>query len=407
MRHFEGYFVKQINSTTRNLKNIFGNLFLCSSGSFISSKRVCNEKVDCSMNDNSDEDSCKCETQNKKCKYTISEKRRTWQCSSLYFTDIDGKCYSSDHEYIYTEDRSIIANKIEHENGNEIDIILVNDLVSDSGESVDDELILKHILVNHTFYPCYQEGEIPCRNGHNRCFDFSHICVYRLNKYHHLIPCRTGGHLQECEKFECNLKYKCPGSYCIPLVYVCDGKWDCHTGYDEHILHTCKIRNCVGLFHCSKSTICLPVEDVCDNYIDCPLKDDELMCALKNIKCPISCSCHNFAIQCLGNLTELTELVNVFYKLPYSVVKISFTNMVSMHTLKVFRYLVLGDFSNNMITSPCYTLSGNKSILSLDLSKNFIYVLPAYCFSNLSRIELLYLNHNHIHTIVKNSPIKG
>ena len=150
----------------------------------------------------------------------------------------------------------------------------------------------------------------------------------------------------------------------------------------------------------SKSTICLPIEDVCDNYIDCPLKDDELMCALKNIKCPVSCSCHNFAIQCLGNSQEL---ISIFYKLPYSAVQISFTYMASLHTLKVFRYLVLGDFSNNMITSPCYTLSGNKSILSLDLSKNDIHVLLAYCFNNLSRMELLYLNHNHVHTIAKNA----
>ena len=227
----EGYFVKRINYTTRNLKNIFGNVFLCSSGSFISSNKVCNGKMDCSITDNSDEDGCKCETLNKKCKYVTSEKRKTWQCSSLYFTGIDGKCYSFDHEYIHAEDRSIITNKIKCKNGNEIDTILVDDLVSDCGESADDEIILKHILVNHTYYPCYKEGEIPCKNGHNRCFDFSHVCVYRLNKYHHLVPCRTGGHLQECEKFECNLKYKCPGSYCKPLTYVCDGKWDCHTGY--------------------------------------------------------------------------------------------------------------------------------------------------------------------------------
>ena len=401
IRDSEGYFVKRINFTSRDLKRISGNLFSCKSGSFISSRKVCDETVDCGLSDNSDEYKCKCQTQDRRCKYITSDQKRTWKCSSFYFTGIDGKCYSFDHQYIQVNiinKISIISNKIKCINGNEIDTILIDDLVSDCGESGDDESVLKDILVNHNYYSCHKEGEIPCKNGHNRCFDFTDICVYRLNKYHHLVPCRTGGHLQECREFECNLKFKCPGSYCIPLSYVCDGKWDCHNGHDEYILHTCKARNCIGFFHCSKSSICFPVEDVCDNYIDCPEKDDELMCGLKNIKCPVSCSCHNFAIQCLGSLLDI---MNIYHKLPYSVIKVSDTSMATLHVLKIFSYLVLVDFSNNMIISPCYILSGNKSILQLDLSKNVIYVLQSYCFSNLSRIELFYLNNNHLHTIEK------
>ena len=253
---------------------------------------MCDETVDCSVTDNSDEYGCKCQTQTRKCKYISRDKKRTWKCSSFYFTGIDGKCYSFDHQYIDTEGINIIPYKFKCIHGDKIDTMLVEDLVSDCGKLAEDELILKDILVNHTYYPCYKDGEIPCKNGHFKCFDFSHICVYRLNKYHNLVPCRTGGHLQECKEFECSLKYKCPSSYCIPQAYVCDGKWDCHMGYDEH---TCKIRNCMGFFQCSKSSTCIPVEDVCNHYIDCPLKDDELMCALKNIQCPVSCSCHSFA----------------------------------------------------------------------------------------------------------------
>ena len=398
VRDSEGYFVKRINYTDEHPNSVFGNVFSCKSGSFISSKKVCDETVDCSLTDKSDENTCKCQTEDKRCKYISTDQKRTWKCSSFYFMSIDGKCYSFDHQYIDTEEMNIILNKIKCINGNEVDTILVDDLVSDCGESADDELVLKDILINHTYYSCQKEGEIACKNGHNKCFDFTDICVYRLNKYHHLVPCRTGGHLQECKEFECNLKYKCPSSYCIPLSYVCDGKWDCHKGHDEDILHTCKVRNCIGLFHCSKSSICFPVEDVCDNYIDCPEKDDELMCGLKNIKCPISCSCHNFAIKCLG---PSPEIINIHYKLPHSVIKVSNTSIATLHILKVFSYLVLIDFSDNMIISPCYILSGNNSILQLDLSENVIYVLQSYCFTNLSRIELLYLNNNHLHTIKK------
>ncbi len=27
--------------------------------------------------------------------------------------------------------------------------------------------------------------------------------------------------------------YKCPGNYCIPVHYICDGHWHCPNGEDE------------------------------------------------------------------------------------------------------------------------------------------------------------------------------
>ncbi len=34
--------------------------------------------------------------------------------------------------------------------------------------------------------------------------------------------------------YECPDNYfKCPGNYCIPLHYVCDGEWQCPDGEDE------------------------------------------------------------------------------------------------------------------------------------------------------------------------------
>ena len=240
VRDSEGYFVKRTKYNMKNPQLFFDNVFLCHSGLFISSNKVCDGIMNCGITDNSDEDGCKCKTANEKCKYIVNiAERRQWECSSLYFTAADGKCYSFDHEYNHTKEVNTISRKFVCKNGNEIDVLFVDDLVSDCGESADDEIILQDIIVNHTYYPCDTEGEIPCKNGHKRCFDFSDICVYRLNKYHHLVPCRTGGHLQECHYFECNLKYKCPNSYCIPLGYVCDGKWDCPSGFDEDISHNC------------------------------------------------------------------------------------------------------------------------------------------------------------------------
>ena len=60
--------------------------------------------------------------------------------------------------------------------------------------------------------------------GHIRCFNFTDICLYKLNSKSNMIPCRNGGHLENCGNFECNMMFKCPDYYCIPWTYVCDGK---------------------------------------------------------------------------------------------------------------------------------------------------------------------------------------
>ena len=72
-----------------------------------------------------------------------------------------------------------------------------------------------------------------CLKGHSKCFNLTDICIYQLNANKYMTPCRNGCHLQSCKNFECNMKFKCTESYCIPWTYVCDGKWDCSEGDDE------------------------------------------------------------------------------------------------------------------------------------------------------------------------------
>ena len=76
---------------------------------------------------------------------------------------------------------------------------------------------------------------IPCRSYQQVFYNISNICEYKLNSLNDLTPCKAGDHLKNCTYFECNMKYKCPGYYCIPWGYVCDGKWDCPHGLDENI----------------------------------------------------------------------------------------------------------------------------------------------------------------------------
>ena len=107
-----------------------------------------------------------------------------------------------------------------------------------------------------------------------------------------------GSHLQNCTDFECNLHYKCPGHYCIPWRYVCEGKWDCPLGYDEFKITCGELRKCQRMFHCYGTGICLHLKDICDGYKDCPYGDDEVLCLLSTVYCPKVCICINFAIVC-------------------------------------------------------------------------------------------------------------
>ena len=79
-----------------------------------------------------------------------------------------------------------------------------------------------------------------CRKGHSKCFNISDIYRYRLDSKNNLISCRTGGHIQNCEEFNCS------SSYCIPWSYVCNGKWDCPHGDDEN----CEKERCVRMISC-------------------------------------------------------------------------------------------------------------------------------------------------------------
>ena len=113
-----------------------------------------------------------------------------------------------------------------------------------------------------------------------------------------LSPCRTGEHLQNCKYFECNMMYKCPGYYCLPWRYVCDGKWNCPKGLDENECFSSN--NCYNMFKCSNSGMCVHLGNICDQYEDCPFGDDEYLCSISDKVCPQSCQCLTFAIRCFN-----------------------------------------------------------------------------------------------------------
>ncbi len=79
-------------------------------------------------------------------------------------------------------------------------------------------------------------------------------CIYQLKSptNRQLYPCQNGTHLDFCGEVKCHDTFKCPGYYCIPWRYVCDGHWDCPAGKDEI---ECGYESKPGFLHCPSSVI--------------------------------------------------------------------------------------------------------------------------------------------------------
>ena len=238
--------------------------------------------------------------------------------SVFFYKSISGNCSPYSQQEMFTVDRKIIL--VPCKNSEMIEENLVNDLVSDCGLSADDEPKYKALLLKEQFYQCPLH-HLPCRYGHSKCYSFHELCIFRLNKYLNITPCRTGSHLESCKNFECNVHFKCPAYYCIPWGYVCDGKWDCPDGYDESAAISCGLkRQCKNMFHCKGSQICLHLEDICDGYNDCPFRDDEFLCVLKREYRIKNCTCYQFAIMCTErkiNYWKLLQLPHICYHLTF------------------------------------------------------------------------------------------
>ncbi len=205
--------------------NFYQNIFQCNDKSLISAQYVCDEKPDCPGPETTDEKHCQCTSLSnvtKMCQFvTVSSEKK--KCSPLFENTIDGRCvpYREKSLLSTTVSETHTEGQMYHcTNGMLIHAERQDDLVTDCQPTGEDE----HILRRTIFHPCAFGYQIPCREGHSKCFNVSQICTYTLSIEGHLRPCRTGEHLQECKNFECNGMFKCPNYYCVPWHYTCDGK---------------------------------------------------------------------------------------------------------------------------------------------------------------------------------------
>ncbi len=355
---------------------------------------------DCFEHNNQVQHRCICnETSNSLCNKTGCNHKPT-TCSQLCVMLHDNQCspvnWQSAHWSQISNSKG--KNKKSGENapgflcndGSILPAVLENDLVSDCGLEAEDESMVHSIVMGRS-YSCPQNTQIPCREGFPVCYNISDICSYQYNVFGKLIHCRTGEHLQNCEEFECNMMYKCPKYYCIPWSYVCDSKWDCPEGFEEY---TCKSRqSCEGMYKCEQSHICTHLNDVCNGLNDCPLQEDESLCSLSGMKCPLTCRCMMFAISC----HKLDTNYFCSFSLPFHVVSVEQSKIQPLRMLLVhIKFFSALKIRNNNLQSLCDLLPSTKHAIIVDAGFNQIQTIGSGCFQDSQTITTIKLNNNNL-----------
>ncbi len=399
---------------------IGSQIFSCSNGGYVSFLHVCDDTTDC-PNGRSDESDCVCKNISDRsastCRHVVLGPHRK-QCGSLYYMSVNGHCYS----YASTQKNDAApAHNLSHCASSKM-LNVENDLFADCGPGAEDEPLLKEFLTKGATSSCLRPYEIPCKQGQSHCFNITDVCIYKLNEYKHILPCRTGGHLENCREFQCNMKFKCRNSYCTPWSNVCDGKWDCPWGQDEKYKDICQKKpTCLGMYKCRLADhMCLHLGNLCDSLKDCPYNDDEYLCELKAFECWRNCFCLIFAMECINISLEQEKKSLPFWSVSLMKTKLAFqtilTIFINVTHLKLHDngitvrcnhsfpgnlfFLDIGFNEFSRISKHCFTI---KKLKILIIDNNNIKVVEASAFSKLEQLKMLSLSHNFISILEENT----
>ncbi len=275
-----------LNMTNQINPTYGGNVLLCDAVLAISITNLCDGKVDCLTKDMIDESMCTCNRSSNysnHCKFVV-EGSASLNCSDFYVST-KNECH------FYPMKNKYKTN--------------VQTYPEESCAGFTQALLSPKLILMYQA-DCVSFGKFSCKKG-TTCFSYEHICVFKVNKCEKLIPCKFGSYLENCKDFNCNTAYKCPNFYCIPLGYVCNGRWDCPLGLEE--LGCGQQTNCSNLYSCQSSNLCVHPDDVCDGNTDCPQDDDKYFCVLHTLKCPPSCHCLYLVVRCFSTNVSLSLLI--------------------------------------------------------------------------------------------------
>ena len=222
---------------TRNTRYDFVNIFKCVQGQYISAINLCDGYPDC-PGIVSDEHNCTCTIEgntiddSKYCSKSCHPSK--CKCSGLYSQKLTGGCVLLKSDTNVSSRYLIFLKKYPK-------ISVANFII--------DNPVINNVNI------CPYKAMIECIPGTKACYFKEDECQYILHKTSgELLICFNGKHLENCQTKICTDSIKCLNSYCVPYIYMCDGKWDCWDGSDEN---DCKLRSCIGLFKCKDTSVCI------------------------------------------------------------------------------------------------------------------------------------------------------
>ena len=357
----------------------------CSDGTCILTHHWCDGVRDCPL-DYMDEQNCShvC-TGSQQC--FSSCPIETCTCNSLYFQCVSGGCIpmskicDGQSHCVYAEDEKycqLDMNSNKNNGRNPVD----NSRMPDTNTS--------KLAMN---IPCSDPLAVSCNDHSGLCYHRSSHCTLDWDATGELSFCRSGVHLKWCASVQCPTLFKCPGSYCIPLRRICDGRIDCPHREDEK---DCDVLSCPGMLRCRDDDLCLHPLEVCDGVVNCPLSgDDERHCP--PFICPVGCVCHGWAIACHAT-NFLNQMENAAKVVHFTLdAKLISTNLDWLSPMWSLRNLFL-------VKSGIFALQNNvfitqTALIALDLSKNKITSIRYGYLEGLVSLQYLSLSENPIHRI--------
>ncbi|XP_062589229.1 uncharacterized protein LOC134250886 [Saccostrea cucullata] len=251
----------------------------------------------------------------------------------------------------------------------------------------------KFVKVNIGPLICTQETDdvnkdFLCRTG--KIVAMSTRCILDYSENGDIFGCRDLSHLDDCDSTQCPVGYmKCPGSFCIPPRFICDGEKHCENGVDEM-----QCGSCPGLFRCKKSKVCLDPQRLCDNIPHCPIRDDELLC---NITCPGENICDGLSGM-LGSFQNIST-----ERLPKELRFLNISGndysngLPSIHHFIHLIRLFITDC--NLTSIKPYSFVNQQNLLILDLRNNKITHIYSNAFTGLVSLKVLNLEGNDLNKI--------
>ena len=149
------------------------------------------------------------------------------------------------------------------------------------------------------------------------------------------------------------------------------------------------------MFKC-KNTVhtCIHIGNVCDGNKDCPFNDDEYLCEMKDIGCPLTCVCLLLALECKTISIELTHTIYPHISVcVYSIPILSLDTFVS-HFPKMLKLSLI----RTGIINICKTYIPD-GIIFVDLGFNALIHLSYGCFNSLTQLRIILLENNCIRYI--------